>query len=377
MGRPVGTVRSRLGSRPGTAPRSLGSPGRRHPGRRYASSLARDATASAPAALVHATIRAATRFAAIRAATTTQSFSAQAVVLCQGVLHTMLWTQLKTIAAFVLATGTLLATGAGVAAVHATKDQVEDRAATGSDDGADRAQVVRSLSFDNYSLVPGETTIISILPANAKVTNGQLVCELDPTRIEEHLADQKRKTQAAEAAYRNAKLTREVAEPTVLEYTEGIHKQDMATVLGELRLAAAELTRVIDRVDWASRMHAKGYTSKAQVDAEDISLQKALVALEQAATKREVLEKYTKEKTIKELKSEVEKARAEELVRKATWELEMAKTKHLERDIARCKIHAPAAGDLILGPGIDKGASVREHQLIFRVLIGTRAEPPR
>ena len=289
----------------------------------------------------------------------------------------MLWTQLKTIAAFVLATGTLLATGAGVAAVHATKDQVEDRAATGSDDGADRAQVVRSLSFDNYSLVPGETTIISILPANAKVTNGQLVCELDPTRIEEHLADQKRKTQAAEAAYRNAKLTREVAEPTVLEYTEGIHKQDMATVLGELRLAAAELTRVIDRVDWASRMHAKGYTSKAQVDAEDISLQKALVALEQAATKREVLEKYTKEKTIKELKSEVEKARAEELVRKATWELEMAKTKHLERDIARCKIHAPAAGDLILGPGIDKGASVREHQLIFRVLIGTRAEPPR
>ena len=93
--------------------------------------------------------------------------------------------------------------------------------------------------------------------------------------------------------------------------------------------------------------------------------------------KRSVLEKYTKEKTTKELKSEVEKARADELARKATWELETAKTKHLKRDIARCKIDAPADGELILAPGIAKGATVRERQLIFRVVTETRAESPR
>ena len=74
--------------------------------------LAHDAAGSLPPALVHSTVQAAARFAAIRAATTGAVISAQAVVLCQGVLHTMLWTQLKTIAAIVLVAGTLLATGA-------------------------------------------------------------------------------------------------------------------------------------------------------------------------------------------------------------------------------------------------------------------------
>ena len=222
LGRPVGTVRSRLARgrerlrarlvRRGVVP-SAGA---------LTATLARDAAASVPPALVHSTIQAAARFAAIRAATTGAVISAQAVVLCQGVLHTMLWTQLKTVAAVILVAGTVLATGAGVAAVHAGKGQGDDRPAPGSEDRADRAQVVRSLSFDNYNLVPGETTILSILPANVKVKKGQLVCELDPARIKDRLANQKITTRAAEAAYQNARLTLEVAEIAVKEYTEGI-----------------------------------------------------------------------------------------------------------------------------------------------------------
>ena len=93
--------------------------------------------------------------------------------------------------------------------------------------------------------------------------------------------------------------------------------------------------------------------------------------------KRKVLEKYTKEKTIKELKSEVEKARADELAKQATWEGEKAKSEFYERNIAHCKLVAPADGELILAPGIRKGAIVRETQLIFRVLTETRAELTR
>ena len=124
-------------------------------------------------------------------------------------------------------------------------------------------------------------------------------------------------------------------------------------------------------------MNVKGYVSKSQLTAEDIALQKALVALQQAANKRSILEKYTKDKTIKELRSEVEKARSDELGKKATWDLETAKTERLERDIARCKMDAPADGELILAPGVEKGANVHERQLIFRILTETRAEPPR
>ena len=189
----------------------------------------------------------------------------------------MLWTQLKTIAAVVLVAGTLLATGAGVAAVHAGKGQGDDRPAPGPNDRADRAQVVRSLSFDNYNLVRGETTIISILPANMKVKKGQLVCQLDPARIKDRLANQKITTRAAEAAYQNAKLTREVAEIAVTEYTEGIYKQDMQTVLGELKLAASDLSRAIDRVDWATQMYFKRHLTKEQMTAEDLALQEGFL----------------------------------------------------------------------------------------------------
>ena len=172
-------------------------------------------------------------------------------------------------------------------------------------------------------------------------------------------------------------MTLEVAEIAVKEYTEGILKQDMQTILGELKLAVSDLSRVIDRVEWASRMHDKGYVTKEQVAAEDIALQKAVFTIEQAVNKRSVLEKYTKEKTTKELKSEVEKARADMLAKKATWELEKAKTEYFERAIAHCKLVAPADGELILAPGVEKGATVRERQLIFRVVTETRAEPPR
>jgi hypothetical protein len=40
-------------------------------------------------------------------------------------------------------------------------------------------------------------------------------------------------------------------------------------------------------------------------------------------------------------------------------------------------MYAPADGKLILAPGVEKGATVRERQLIFRVLTEALAETPR
>ena len=182
----------------------------------------------------------------------------------------MLWTQLKSTAAVVLVAGTLLATGATVAAVHAGKGPGESHTAPGSADRAEQTQVVRSLSYDNYNLVHGETTILSILPANVRVKKGQLVCELDPAGLKSSLAFQQTKTKRAEANYSNARLSREVAEIAVKEYTEGILQQDQQTILGELKLAVSDLSRSVDRVEWASRMHAKGYVTKEKVTAEDL-----------------------------------------------------------------------------------------------------------
>ena len=77
-------------------------------------------------------------------------------------------------------------------------------------------------------------------------------------------------------------------------------------------------------------MFKKGYVSRATKASEDLSLTKARFALEQAQSKREVLVKYTRGKTIKELRSEVEKARVDELSKQDAYEVEMIKETELK-----------------------------------------------
>src|SRR5262249_40938880 len=116
----------------------------------------------------------------------------------------------------------------------------------------------------------------------------------------------------------------------VEEYREAIYPRDLAVAEGEIKLAESDLARSGDRLDWARRMFEKGYVSTAQKASEEIAIQRAQFALEQAQSKRKVLVDYTKSKTIKELQSEVEKARVDELAKQAACEVEEIRERELE-----------------------------------------------
>jgi len=240
----------------------------------------------------------------------------------------------------------------------------------------ERGSLESSDNKDAYCLVEGQTTIIRITPEGTKVKKGEVVCELDSAALKDQLVNQKITTESAKANLDNAKLTREVAEIAVIEYVEGIFVQDQATAKGEIKLAESDLSRSEDRLEWATRMFGKGYVSKASAVSEELTLKKARFSLEQAESKLKVLLEYTKAKTIKELQSDVEKARSDELAKKATWELETSKEKKLERMIAACEIKAPSDGLVVYAndpgrnfgstqPQIEEGATVRERQKIF------------
>jgi HlyD family secretion protein len=110
------------------------------------------------------------------------------------------------------------------------------------------------------------------------------------------------------ASYQNAVLTREVAEIAVVEYVEGVFKQEEASAQSEITLAQSDRKRAEERLVWANRLYGGRLT-----------LQRT-ISIEHACTKLKVLEKYTKDKTIRELKSEVEKARADEQAKKAAYD---------------------------------------------------------
>ena len=138
----------------------------------------------------------------------------------------------------------------------------------------------------------------------------------------------------------NATLTREVAEIAVVEYEEGIFKQEFATVEGEIKLAESDLSRAEDRVDWAAACSRRATFRRRQRSRND------------CASKRQDLpsSKRRKEESAARLHQGQDDQRAQERGRegdsdeqakKATLELETTKEKKLAKQIAACIDHRP------------------------------------
>src|SRR5262249_12608377 len=162
-------------------------------------------------------------------------------------------------------------------------------------------------------------------PQSARSTTSKVVTGLPANPTPLTLRAQRLAVRRAKAVYEIAKQTRDLAEIALEEYEEVIYPRDLATVEGEIKLAESDLSRSKDRLDWAKRMLEKKRIGQAQKISEELNNKKASFALEQAQSKKLVLVEYTKGKTFKELMSEVEKARSDELAKKATLELENAK----------------------------------------------------
>jgi RND family efflux transporter MFP subunit len=241
-----------------------------------------------------------------------------------------------------------------------------------------RGSLESSQNQDVYCNVEGGTTIISIVPEGQRIKKGDILCQLDSAALKDQLVNQRITTKSAEANFLNARLTREVAEIAVREYKEGVFVQDKQTVDGEIKLAESDRVRAEDRLDWADRMFKKGYVSKATLVSEQLNFEKAKYTLEQAQSKKNVLLKYTYEKTVKELESDVKKAHSDELAKQATHELEKSKEDKLEKQIANCTLVAPIDGLVVYANDpnrmfgsnqsqIEEGATVRERQKVISI----------
>jgi HlyD family secretion protein len=228
-------------------------------------------------------------------------------------------------------------------------------------------QPVAPTGVNVFNPVEGRATVVSSKAEGTLVKKGDLVCALDPAPLKDRLTSQEFIIRGASEAYLGAKLDREVKEIALIEYMEGAFKQDLETVKGEIALAASDMKRAEERLDWSERMFEKGFLSLNQNLSDKLSLQRAKFQQEQAETKMNVLLKYTKDKTGKELQSEVLKAKAAELVKQGTLEREQVARKSLMRQIESCKVVAPAGGRVGYTRPFGAGAVVVDGELLFRI----------
>ena len=151
------------------------------------------------------------------------------------------------------------------------------------------------------------------------------------------LREQQLATRKAKASYEIARFTRELAEIAVEEYEGVTFPRDLATVDAEIKLAQSDLRRAEDRLDWARKMFDKGYVPISGKISEELAHKKAVFSVEQTQSKKKVLVGYTRGKTVKELKTEVEMARSNEMAKQIVLEMEQLKEIEVELQLRTTK----------------------------------------
>jgi hypothetical protein len=157
---------------------------------------------------------------------------------------------------------------------------------------------------------------------------------------------------SAQANYENAKLTREVAEIDVTECELAIFVQDQATLQGEVKLAEADRDRAREAIEiTADRLAKIQRASRGSISdlANEFAfadllanahhrLPRAELAVKQLEAKLVMLGKYTKPKHIQELRLAVEKARSDQLAKKAEWQIVQSRLNHLTESIKALEV---------------------------------------
>ena len=223
-------------------------------------------------------------------------------------------------------------------------------------------------------------TILEVVPEGTLVEEGKLLVRLDSTALEQDKIQQQIACNTSEAAVIQAQNTYEAAKIARTEYLEGTFKQDEQAILSEIFVAEQNLRTSQLAFSSAERLSLRGIVTSLQLEGEQFAVEKSRNELSGAQTKLLVLRKYTQEKMLKQLDSDIATAEAKWNAEKKTLELEETKLKDIEDQIRKCTLIAPRAGQVVYankysqGRGgssaefvVEPGAVVREQQPIIRL----------
>ena len=228
--------------------------------------------------------------------------------------------------------------------------------------------------------VAGGSMILAIVDDGKEVQEGDMLVRLESSQREDQINQQKINYEKARATNIQSQKDFEVAKISVQEYVEGNYRQQLQDLDAKVTIAMENLRSSQNSLQHTERMARKGYVTPLQLETQQFAVERSKLDLASAQTAREVLERFTKVKTLKDLESKRDTAEAKSNSDKAAFELEEARLKRLEAQLKKCVIKAPKAGMVVyaneqsrgrFGPqqGVDikEGATVRDQQNILRL----------
>ena len=225
--------------------------------------------------------------------------------------------------------------------------------------------------------IAGGTTILWIIEDGAHVNKGDELVRLDDAALREEVTQQEIVVERARSTEIQADKNVEIAKINVREYEEGTFKQELQTLESAVVVAEENLRSAKNTLQHTERMFRKGYATQLELEAQKFAVRRGELDLATAETAVEVLQNFTKEKMLEDLKSQVATAEATLSSERKARELEEMKLDRLKLQLSKCVIQAPESGMVVYAnergrrggdeTQIAEGAAVREQQTILRL----------
>ena len=249
--------------------------------------------------------------------------------------------------------------------------------------------VTESGTIQNRDLVvvkselEGKAVLLSLIPEGTTVEKGQLLAELDSSRLVDDKVQQAITVMNAEAAFirarenlamtksqsesdiSRAQLDYNFAQMDVRKYLEGDYPQELRQADADITIAKEELQRANDQLGWSKTLAEEKFITRTELEADKLAVTRRELDLKLAEAKLALLKEYTYNRRVEELKSNVEQTKAalDRVTRKGTADVVQAEAdlkakesefnrqtatlEKLGQQIDKCKIYAPVAGMVV------------------------------
>jgi len=219
----------------------------------------------------------------------------------------------------------------------------------------------------------GNAQVIEVVEEGTQVKKGDVLCRLNSNEYEEMVRTQLMKTEQSRAALEQAQLSFSVAELAVGEYRNGLIRQNVQVMEGQIALGESDLERAGDRLRWTTDMLDKGYVPVAQRSSAERTVSQARLKLLTDKWDLENFKKYGNPLALKELEAEVEKRRYEVIANTQRVTRLDERLAHYRKMVDFCTIRSPNDGMVIYAidprrrnaPRLEPGVEVRQQQQLF------------
>lgn len=261
-----------------------------------------------------------------------------------------------------------------------------------------QAGTIRSIKQEILSSrVEGQTTIIYLSEEGSRVTNGQLLVQLDDSTLQDELVEQQIRVQNAESAYIRARETLQVvkiqsesdifsadlnyrfAQEDLKEYVEGEHKQETRQADSRITLAEETLQLAARKLEWSEKLFKENYISQTERDGDALAHKRATMDVDLARTAKVLLEDYTYTRKVDKLQSNIPQtkrwlertklkayadtvqAEADLKAREAEWRKQQEREGKIKDQIAKTRLVAPQDGLVVYATSV-RGTGWRDSR---------------